>query len=316
MKTMLRGDEWGRLVTLAAGVMVLTMGGVAAQDTQGEGAKFAEKMKEWREKVSEAFRDSWQRLGQSRDAKNPDASTVAAASVDLREQQDSYTLRLHLPNRDLDKVQIDLSGNTLRIVAPPEAKAGRYEQSIQLDNLTAGTTPQIERKPEDSLIVVTIPKSAGQTAAGTPSASPPAGRWDDWDRDVLEQMNRLGEEMDRIFGQAFSEFRNRPEFKDFFDQAQFGSSVDLQEETDKYVVRAYLPDRDINNVNVSVEGDVLKLEVQGDDTREQERDGSFFSKKAQYSQVLSLPGPVQADKMTVDRKENMLIVTLPKASAG
>jgi hypothetical protein len=62
--------------------------------------------------------------------------------------------------------------------------------------------------------------------------------------------------------------------------------------------------------------DVLKLEVQGDDTREQERDGSFFSKKAQYSQVLSLPGPVQADKMTVDRKENMLIVTLPKASAG
>jgi HSP20 family molecular chaperone IbpA len=316
MKTILRSGEWGRLLSVGAIMVALTMGAAAAQETEGEGATFKEKMKEWHEKMSEAFRDGWQRLRQEWGAKNPDASTVAAASVDLREQQDSYTLRLHLPNRDLDKVQIDLSSDTLRIVAPPEAKLGRYEQSIQLDDLIAGTTPQIERKPEDSLIVITIPKSLGQAAASTPSPSPPASGWDDWDQDVLKQMNRLREEMDRIFGQAFSEFRNRPEFKEFFDQAQFGSSVDLQEESDKYVVRAYLPDRDINNVNVSVEGDVLKLEAQGEDTRQEGEDGSFSSKRAQYSQVLSLPGPVQADKMTVERKENMLIVTLPKASAG
>jgi HSP20 family molecular chaperone IbpA len=303
-------------MSVGASVLIFTMGALTAQDTQDEGAGFREKMKEWQEKMSDAFRDSWQRLWQDRGAKNPDAATVTAASVDLREQQDSYTLRLHLPNRDLDKVQIDLSGDTLRIVAPPEAKAARYEQIIQLENLTAGVTPQIERKPEDGLIVVTVPKSSGEAAATTPPGSPPANRWDDWDRDVLEQMNRLREEMDRIFGQAFSEFRNRPEFKEFFDQAQFGSSFDVQEESDKYVVRAYLPDRDINNVNVSVEGDVLKLEAQGEDTRQEEGDGSFFSRKAQYSQVLSLPGPVQADKMTVERKENMLIVTLPKASAG
>jgi HSP20 family molecular chaperone IbpA len=303
-------------MSVGASIMVFTMGAVTAQDRQDEGAGFREKMKEWQEKMSDAFRDSWQRLWQDRGAKNPDAATVTAASVDLREQQDSYTLRLHLPNRDLDKVQIDLSGDTLRIVAPPEAKAARYEQIIQLENLTAGVTPQIERKPEDGLIVVTIPKSSGEAAATTPPDSPPANRWDDWDRDVLEQMNRLREEMDRILGQAFSEFRNRPEFKEFFDQAQFGSSFDVQEESDKYIVRAYLPDRDINNVNVSVEGDVLKLEAQGEDTRQEEGNGSFFSRKAQYSQVLSLPGPVQADKMTVERKENMLIVTLPKASAG
>jgi HSP20 family molecular chaperone IbpA len=316
MKTILGLGGGSRVLSVAASIVVLTIGAVVAQDTPGEGGGFAEKMKEWQEKMSEAFRDSWQRLRQDRSDKNPDASTVTAASVDLREQRDSYTLRLHLPNRDLDKVQIELSGDTLRIVAPPEGKAARYEQSIQLDNLTTGTMPQVERQPKDNLIVVTIPKSSGQTATTTPPASPSVSRWDDWDHDVLEQMNRLREEMDRIFGQAFSEFRNRPEFKEFFDQAQFGSSFDLQEESDKYVVRAYLPDWDINNVNVSVEGDVLKLEAQGEDTRQEEGNGSFSSRKAQYSQVLSLPGPVQADKMTVERKENMLIVTLPKASAG
>ena len=270
MKAILGLGDGGRLMSAGASMLVLTMAAVAAQDPPGEGASFTEKMKEWQEKMSDALRDSWEDRGD----KNPDASTVTAASVDLREQQDSYTLRLHLPNRDLDKVQIELSGDTLRIVAPPEGKAARYEQSIQLDNLTAGTTPQIERQPKDNLIVVTIPKSSGQPATTTPPASPPVSRWDDWDHDVLEQMNRLREEMDRIFGQAFSEFRNRPEFKEFFDQAQFGSSYDLQEESDKYVVRAYLPDRDINNVNVSVEGDVLKLEAQGEDTRQEGTDRS------------------------------------------
>lgn len=317
MKKIIRFNSCGRLMSVGASVMVLTIGAVTAQDTQGEGESFTEKMKEWQEKMSDAFRESWQELRQNRDARNPDASSVTAASVDLREQQDSYTLRLHLPNRDLEKVEIDLSGDTLRIVAPPEGKAARYEQSIRLENLTAGSTPQIERRPKDSLIVITIPKSSGQTAASTtPPGNPPASRWDDWDHDVLEQMNRMREQMDRIFGQAFSELRNRPEFKEFFDQAQFGSSFDLQEEADKYVVRVYLPDCDINNVNVSVEGDVLKLEAQGEDTRQEEQDGSSFSRKAQFSQVLSLPGPVQADKMTVERKENMLIVTLPKASTG
>ena len=311
MKKIIRFNSWGKLMSVSASIMVLTIGAMAAQETEGEGPSFTEKMKEWQEKMSDAFRESWERLWQDRGAKNLDASTATAVSIDLREQKDSYTLRLHLPNRDLEKVQIDLSGDTLRIVAPPEGKAARYEQSMQLDDLTAGSTPQIERQPKDHLIVVTIPKSSDQTAT-----TPPASRRDDWDHRVLEQMNRMREEMDRIFGQAFSEFRNRPEFKEFFDQAQFGSSFDLQEEGDKYVVRAYLPDCDINNVNVSVEGDVLKLEAQGEDTRQEQQDGSSYSRKAQYFQVLSLPGPVQADKMTVERKENMLIVTLPKASTG
>src|SRR5215475_3995224 len=109
MKAILRLTDWGRRMSIGASITVLTIGIVAAQETPSDGAKFAEKMKEWQEKMSEAFRDNWQRLRQGRDARNPDASTVASSSVDLREQPDSYTLRLHLPNRDLTKVQIDLS---------------------------------------------------------------------------------------------------------------------------------------------------------------------------------------------------------------
>ena len=87
-----------------------------------------------------------------------------------------------------------------------------------------------------------------------------------------------------------------PEFREFFNQSRFGSSLDIQEESGKYVIRAYLPDRDMNNVNVTVEGQTLKLEAKAEN-------GMVFAQKARYSQLLTLPGPVQADKMAVERKE-------------
>jgi HSP20 family molecular chaperone IbpA len=115
---------------------------------------------------------------------------------------------------------------------------------------------------------------------------------------------------------AFAEFRSVPEFKEFFNQSRFGASLDIKEESDKYVIRAYLPDRDMNNVNVTVEGQTLKVEAKTENAGPKEKDGMVFSRKARYSQLLTLPGPVQANKMAVERKENMLVVTLPKASSS
>jgi HSP20 family molecular chaperone IbpA len=129
-------------------------------------------------------------------------------------------------------------------------------------------------------------------------------------------MERMRREMDRIFDQGLRGFRSVPEFKEFFNQSRFGSSLDIKEESDKYVIRAYLPDRDMNNVNVTVEGQTLKVEAKTENAGQKEKDGMVFSRKARYSQLLTLPGPVQANKMAVERKENMLVVTLPKASSS
>ena len=312
MKTRATINPWSGLLAMGISMAILSTVAIGA-DEQRDSGRFTEM--NWQEKMSETFRDTWRGLWQDKDAKNIGDSTLATASVDLREQQDSYTLRLNLPNRDVDKVKINLSGETLRIVAPAEGKAGRYEQDIRLEGVDANATPQIERRSKDNLVVVTVPKSS-EVASTKPPASPWRSNWDAWDRDVLEQMARMQREMDRIFSQAFSEFRSQPELAEFFDQARFGSSLDLQEEKDKYVVRVYLPDREMDNVNVTIEGQVLKLEAKGENTRREEKEGVLVSRKAQYSQVLTLPGPVQTDKMTVERKENMLVVTLPKASAS
>ncbi|MDP9292632.1 MAG: Hsp20 family protein [Verrucomicrobiota bacterium] len=271
---------------------------------------FIQKMKKWEDEMSDKFRDTFKSL-----RKEDKEQSIATASVDLREQKDSYTVRLNLPNRDLDKLTIKLEGDTLSIVAPAENKAWRYEQVVALNGVAPDATPTIERKQKDNLIVVTVPKASIAVSQGTPSAIPDPALMPlrDWDRDLIARMDQMRREMDRIFDESFRDFRLMPEYKGFFDEPRFGSSLDVQEVGENYVVRAYLPERDMKDVNVTVEGQALRIEAKAEETEKKDDKGILKSHKAHYSQLVTLPGPVKADKMTVDRKEGMLVVTVPKA---
>ena len=170
---------------------------------------------------------------------------------------------------------------------------------------------------EVPLIVVTVPKTTSLTAEAKPAPTLPDPALlplTDWDREFFASMERMRHEMDQIFDDSFKEFRLTPEHRGFFDEPRFGSSVDLHEEDNNYVVRAYLPDRDMKDVNVTIEGQTLKIEAKAEEPEKKEK-GTAITRKAHYSQLVTLPGPVQADKMKVDRKTGMLVVTLPKAES-
>lgn len=272
---------------------------------------FVEKMKRWQNEMSDKFSETFNAL--RNESRNKDKS-IAMVSVDLREGNDSYVLRLNLPDRDLEKIEVTLDGDNLSIVAPAEGKAARYEQTLVLTSVAMAAKPVIERKPKENLVIVTIPKA--------PSASPDdkkapatAGQPEEsWDRDVLEHMDRMHQEMDRIFKNAFEEFRAMPEHVGVFDEPRFGSSFIVHDEDGEYVVRAYLPERDLKDLKVTVEGQTLKIEAKAETTGEEKQKGVVSSYKAEYSQTLSLPGPVRKDGMKVERKNGMVVVTLPKAT--
>jgi HSP20 family molecular chaperone IbpA len=128
-------------------------------------------------------------------------------------------------------------------------------------------------------------------------------------------MDRMRREMDRIFSDSLAELHPSPEQSGFFDEFNFGSSVDLKEQDSNYVVTAYLPQREMQNVSTTVDGQTLKIEARAESTSGRRDDPATpaISGKARYLQILSLPGPVQADKMKVERKDSVLTVTLPKA---
>ncbi|MBA3963572.1 MAG: Hsp20 family protein [Chthoniobacterales bacterium] len=308
--------NYRRAGVLAAGLafgascMMTSPLAIAASDEKTDNKGLVEKVEQWQDKMSEKFRDTWKNLrGESKN------KAIATASVDLREDKDTYTIRLNLPDRDLEKVEIKLEGDTLHIVAPAGDKAGRYEQTLALANVDSAAKPKIERRQKDDLVVVTVPKHLSVTEASPTIPDPSLLPLSDWDSDILARMEKMRREMDRVFDDSWRNFPLTPEAKGFFDAPRFGSKVDLQTEGDNYVVRAYLPERDMKNVNVTVDGQTLKIEAKSEDTTRKEGEGATMTHKAEYSQLLTLPGPVHADKMKVDKKEGMLVVTLPKAES-
>jgi len=270
-----------------------------------------DKVQDWQNKMSDKFRDTWKNL------RKEGKPSVVSASVDLREQEHSYVVRLDLPERDLDKVEINLTGDALHILAPEADKLGRYEQTIVLAGAVPDAKPVIERKKEDGVITVTVPKVSKELGPVQAPAVPdiPWVAASPWERDVLRQMNDLQRGMDRIFEDAFRDVPRASGWENHFDQPRFGSFIDLKEEGSNYVVTAYLPERDVKNASAVIEGKVLKIEALAEDSSQQPKDGenATVSRKAYYSQQLTLPGEVQADKMNIERKEGILKVTVPKA---
>jgi HSP20 family molecular chaperone IbpA len=314
MKTLTKNSM--ALAGLALGVSLMTAGLpqlTAAEEIPKKDEGFLGKMEQWQNQMSEKFRDTWKSLRS--DTKDP---SLATASVDLREDEHDYTLRLNLPGRDLDKVDIKLLGETLRIVAPAGDSAGRYEQTVALTGVNPNAEPKIERKPKDDMIVVTVRKSPLTAEKKSwPLTAPDSvlSPLSDWENDIFDRMAKMSREMDVIFEDAFRELRSIPEHKDYFDEPRFGSSIDLKEDRENYIFRAYLPDRSMQNVNVTVEDRVLKIEAtEQDTTNKDDKAGTLRStRKAAYAQLVTLPGPVRGEQMKVEKKDGLLVVTLPKA---
>ena len=113
--------------------------------------------------------------------------------------------------------------------------------------------------------------------------------------DVQLRMRALQSEMDKIFAQTFRDFGSS------FGQSGFASSVDVREENDKYVARIYLPKSDTSQVNATVKDGNLDIKMKGN-----------AGKNEDFEQVITLPQPVRAGQMHIDRKSNMVVITVPK----
>lgn len=289
---------------------------MAAEPENGQPAGFSGKMRAMQDRMSHRFHETWSELRHAMDGARHGKPAVSSASVDLREQNDGYTLRISLPGRDLDKVQVRLAdGSQLHILSPAGAKAGAYEQILVLEGLAPGTVPEVRKIPQEHLVIVHLAKAPAppETQAETremppkPLPAPPEA----WDRDILERMERMRREMDGMFHESVKDFGDMPRMRHLFDEARLGSSVDLREEDGKFIVRAYLPRRDMENVKVTVENENV-LHIESEESSEKSRDGVALKRQSRYSQMLTLPAPVDAAGLKVDRRMGMLIISIPR----
>jgi HSP20 family molecular chaperone IbpA len=155
-----------------------------------------------------------------------------------------------------------------------------------------------------------------ETIENKPSDTTRLERWSDR---IFDEFQEMQQRMDRIFHDATSELR---EHTDFLDTTGFSSSVKLSDEQNHYVIRVSLPDRDVNSVTANLEANntlrITAKEERKEQTTSSTKEGDKRAAGAtyllgRYEQLLSLPGPVDASKMKIDRSGNTVTITLPKA---
>ena len=127
----------------------------------------------------------------------------------------------------------------------------------------------------------------------------------------FRHLSTLRHEIDRLFDSPLNALTS--------DSQQFLNgwlpSIDLYEEKDALVLKAELPGMKKEDIDISLQGDVLTLsgerkEEETFDKAETYRSERFLGK---FQRSLTLPVTVSADKVQASYKDGILTVTLPKA---
>ena len=136
-------------------------------------------------------------------------------------------------------------------------------------------------------------------------------RWRPVDQsmDPFREVAEIQSEMNRLFSGVFGRPANGSMARD----RAWVPPMDLEETKDELVVTAELPGVEEKAINLSITGDVLTL--RGERTApEAKAEGSYRGERwfGRFERTVSLPFPVQADKVKATYRDGVLTITLPK----
>jgi HSP20 family protein len=137
--------------------------------------------------------------------------------------------------------------------------------------------------------------------------------------DPFSAMRQMQDEMNRLFGDSFSQFYASPRFGDLVRPSLATPDVDLREEKDRYVVKADIPGAEDTNVGVTLKGRTLRIDAEAKEEKQEEADSGHLLRHERmaghFERTLTLPGPVDTAAMHSQYEDGMLTVTIPKSTA-
>ncbi len=122
---------------------------------------------------------------------------------------------------------------------------------------------------------------------------------------------RLQDQMNRLFEDFFEDM---PAARPY---AQSYPPVNLWEDGDNGYVEAELPGMTMNDLEVLVMGN--ELTINGQRRIEQCKDASYHRRErsqGQFSRTITLPWPIDADKVEAKLQDGILTIRLPKAESA
>jgi len=125
----------------------------------------------------------------------------------------------------------------------------------------------------------------------------------------FREISELQTEMNRLFGGVFG--RSMPANGG---ERFWAPAVDVYETKDELVVSAELPGMTEKDITLSLADDVLTLSGERTPAQEIKPEGAHRGERwyGKFERSLTLPVPVQADKVKATYRDGVLTVTLPK----
>jgi HSP20 family protein len=123
----------------------------------------------------------------------------------------------------------------------------------------------------------------------------------------------LRDEMERFF-ERFA----RPRWDDMPALGQWTPRVDVTETKDAVVVKAEIPGVEQNDINASLQDQMLTIKGEKHEEKEQ-KDERYHRVERSYGAFLRavrLPAPVEGGKVSATFKNGVLTVTMPKTAAA
>jgi HSP20 family protein len=95
----------------------------------------------------------------------------------------------------------------------------------------------------------------------------------------------------------------------------WGLAVDMFETNDHLVVKASVPGVKPEDLDITVQGETLTIKGEAKEEREEQQGRYHFRERRQgsFSRTLTLPFPIQSDKVEASFENGVLTLTLPKA---
>ena len=138
---------------------------------------------------------------------------------------------------------------------------------------------------------------------------------DDWN--PFEEMERMRQEMDQLFGNTMNRFRSMPGFNGDWDRMSFAPEMDLQDEGDHYTVRLDIPGAEKSKINVEVHGGMLRVSGTSEETVDEDDGGRVLRmerRSGHFERAITLPGPADESNVEATYENGVLTITIPKAA--
>ncbi len=131
----------------------------------------------------------------------------------------------------------------------------------------------------------------------------------------FEQMQKMEQNMQKVFNSMNSQFASMPEFEKFFkNDMSISPAMNMKSYKDRYELSVSIPGSDKNDISVKTKDGILTIEAKTSKKKD-EKKSNFMSQEiyeGSFARSISLPSDADSSKMSTKYKNGILKIILPR----